>query len=411
MENKIVGNTNLYSEKMLISFSNFNCEFILAKGIEIMLLNFEDDTFRIVTKQDNSIMDRVKQLYHDCSIIIDFETTNYFATSHFVAENIFFGDKIFNDLHIKMKPKLLETYIPLALVNYEIAQQMNEKHFYPEKEAKLQCCSLGKYILEKLNIVIPEKILPGKKEVTPLLVSVSVPVPVPYNDCFHNCLEPEPYNLSLQNALSPDFSSNCLFLQYSSSDCKKKIYNMKTIYVIFNYKFLCTRVFINPDVTCKTITRAYPEYGFSELFEMKTENSEIVKCVKDKLDNVIFDSVDELNTHLQLLAEHIVLIEEDSNSKEKQYQEEEKQVKQYFDIYYEIDDNIEHKIKASDFCDIITNSFLVNIRKDSITSFRNRLSKYLADMGLKKKRFNDGFYYYGIKFKLQQSEINDNMRT
>lgn len=32
-------------------------------------------------------------------------------------------------------------------------------------------------------------------------------------------------------------------------------------------------------------------------------------------------------------------------------------------------------------------------------SFRNKLSKYLLDIGLKRKRFSDGFYYYGLKDK------------
>jgi hypothetical protein len=38
----------------------------------------------------------------------------------------------------------------------------------------------------------------------------------------------------------------------------------------------------------------------------------------------------------------------------------------------------------------------VKIDSNKISGFRTRLSKYLKDLGLQKKRYNDGFYYYGI---------------
>ena len=37
--------------------------------------------------------------------------------------------------------------------------------------------------------------------------------------------------------------------------------------------------------------------------------------------------------------------------------------------------------------------------QSKLGGFKNRLSKYLKDLGLEKKRFNDGYYYYGIKVK------------
>ena len=41
---------------------------------------------------------------------------------------------------------------------------------------------------------------------------------------------------------------------------------------------------------------------------------------------------------------------------------------------------------------------------------RNRLSNYLLELGLQKKRFSDGFYYYGIikkdNFKLDLKNEN-----
>jgi arginine repressor len=36
------------------------------------------------------------------------------------------------------------------------------------------------------------------------------------------------------------------------------------------------------------------------------------------------------------------------------------------------------------------------IQRDKLAGFKNRLSQYLKEIGLNKKRYNDGYYYYGI---------------
>jgi hypothetical protein len=55
-------------------------------------------------------------------------------------------------------------------------------------------------------------------------------------------------------------------------------------------------------------------------------------------------------------------------------------------------------MKASVLYDLIIHSNVLKMDKDNekIAGFRTRLSKYLKDIGLQKKRYNDGFYYYGI---------------
>ena len=53
-------------------------------------------------------------------------------------------------------------------------------------------------------------------------------------------------------------------------------------------------------------------------------------------------------------------------------------------------------MKASVLHDLIIQSNVCSIEKTKITGFKNRLSQYLKDIGLKKKRYNDGYYYYGI---------------
>ena len=62
--------------------------------------------------------------------------------------------------------------------------------------------------------------------------------------------------------------------------------------------------------------------------------------------------------------------------------------------------------KYSTLYDIIINSNIVKIGSDKIAGFRTRLSKYLKDLGLQKKRYNDGFYYYGIVEKQTIYHVN-----
>jgi arginine repressor len=62
-------------------------------------------------------------------------------------------------------------------------------------------------------------------------------------------------------------------------------------------------------------------------------------------------------------------------------------------------------MRASSLYDIIINSNFVKIDSNKISGFRTRLSKYLKDLGLRKKRYNDGFYYYGIIEKIEKQPI------
>ena len=82
---------------------------------------------------------------------------------------------------------------------------------------------------------------------------------------------------------------------------------------------------------------------------------------------------------------------------------EESLVKQFLNHKYIIDNDINHKMKASTLHDIIIESKIVKIENDKLAGFKNRLSKYLKDLGLLKKRYNDGFYYYGIVEKYQNT--------
>ena len=62
-------------------------------------------------------------------------------------------------------------------------------------------------------------------------------------------------------------------------------------------------------------------------------------------------------------------------------------------------------MKASTLHDEIIKSKYVSIETSKISGFQTRLSRYLKDLGLLKKRYNDGYYYYGIQYKKFEANI------
>ncbi len=72
-------------------------------------------------------------------------------------------------------------------------------------------------------------------------------------------------------------------------------------------------------------------------------------------------------------------------------------MKEYLTKFYVLSDDINKKMKASALYNTIISSGIFNFdNKFTLSGFRNRLSVYLKNLGLQKKRYNDGYYYYGI---------------
>jgi hypothetical protein len=419
----------------------FNEDIISASDIytnqfnsnKIVLLNFDDDTFRPVINYDENDMIALKKLYNDCNITIDIENTPYII-SHGLDP---FTDKTFKDIKIEHKSEFVDNHLPLLLLKKELTEKIEReecKFLYGLNDLKLNSIKTDKCkkIIEILKIDIPENLAEQKysiedmqkkkveyirqlfpkytsKENENSKTSDIKEEPEAVNSCFSKDILPGdiyPYNV-LYNTLAPEFSSNCMSISeqiitsyvgdVDTTLAQKRITNIN---VILNHKYLQTKVLINPDPILENMIHNYPEYGFFYLFSFKTTNNLIVKSIEDKCDNCIFENIEDLNKRLSMLSDEIYYMQQNEDSKEAKnelYANEEAQVKQYFKYYYDITDNIEHRIKASALCDILMNNLLVDIKTHSVNSFRNRLSKYLTDLGLKKKRFNDGFYYYGVR--------------
>jgi hypothetical protein len=80
----------------------------------------------------------------------------------------------------------------------------------------------------------------------------------------------------------------------------------------------------------------------------------------------------------------------------------EKDIEKYLNSIYYISDNISNKIKSSE----LTNNILLYFRLDlKNIGLKNKISMMLIEIGLKKKRFSDGNYYYGLKLREKDHNI------
>lgn len=122
---------------------------------------------------------------------------------------------------------------------------------------------------------------------------------------------------------------------------------------------------------------------FRTYFHMRTfDTVETVKKHMEKLESVLDIGMSEIPT-----------TSTDSKPIEKT------RVMSYIQRNYEINENTEPEFrkKSQEITDELEKE--MRIDKADIHSFRIRLSAYLQELGLKKKRFTNGYYYYGMKKK------------
>lgn len=202
------------------------------------------------------------------------------------------------------------------------------------------------------------------------------------------------YNLQY-NVLHPNFSENSLILDDIKDNEQSKESNHSSIYILMNDKFLQTITILDPNADVIHIIKNHPEFGFIKLFGIETNNKDIISFVEREFNNVHFNDVEEINKKLLVTSQYINFSNK-HNDANNMASSEENQVKKFLNSKYTIDNEPNHKMKASTLYDLIINSKVVKIDNDKVSGFRIRLSKYLRDIGLQKKRYNDGFYYYGI---------------
>lgn len=424
-----------YEDKNL--FANANV-FTNANKRYISLINFEDDTLRPVFKISDVYLDIIKKWYDDCDLLMDVEDTDVF-----IPENITLLDLsgvLFEDISNKNKDMYLKNYIPLVINNIITNRniQCMERNLFEVRSRRL-CPPVPRWHdfdrLQSPKLVAPKPFRiekefpivgvpfvsdrdppPQLKETKLKVLGIDVPSILhskskngmqhkptgdtkiestnnilPYNDQMAPSNKSDfhlPYNYDF-NVLYPSFASACESLTPDYTFIEKPILN--EIYVLVHDKFLQTLVIKNPEKYCLHIINYHSEFGFIKLFNISTSNENVINFIQNEYNAVLFNDINEINKKLLVTSQYIEVNDLNAFS----YCEE-SVVKKYLTNKYTIDNDVNHKMKASALYDILISSNAIKIDADKLAGFKTRLSKYLKDIGLQKKRYNDGFYYYGI---------------
>jgi len=399
--------------------------FTNANKKHINILHFEDDTIKPVIEIENKYIEIINKWYESCDLILDIEKTNVSIPEIIAVQDL--SGILFNEFSFKHKNEFINEYLPLvinSLISNKTINDFEKKYFTnPVKREKSVSSDKSFANYDKLGLKIPKNILDEQfiiiSEHQDVFSAVLDPFTINKVLCIDPSLkiiessnsvqsEPEPYNIiptlpevdapifeynSEFNILNPNFSENCVNIIE-----QEIIKNSDIIYVILHSKYLQTLYLLNPTSEEEYIINNHPEYGFIKLFKIKTDNQDIINYIKREYNNMQFNAIEEINQHLEITSQYIDFTNKYSKNNTS-ISTEERQVKAHITLFYEINNNIENKMKASALYDIILNSKSVLIDQSKLGGFKNRLSKYLKDLGLEKKRFNDGYYYYGIKVK------------
>lgn len=164
-----------------------------------------------------------------------------------------------------------------------------------------------------------------------------------------------------------------------------------SLIVLYNEKRMVSVVFDNIDI--KKMVDKYPEYGFKSILNVDC-TYDVKMVIYNTFNAVLHPSDESLNCKIEFCNNYIQTMSKNMQNVCNEDTEEET-VLTVIKERFIITDNIDQRMKAQDIFDFFSqHSQYLPFKID--TMFRNRLSKYLIKLGLTKKRYSDGYYYYGI---------------
>jgi len=163
------------------------------------------------------------------------------------------------------------------------------------------------------------------------------------------------------------------------------------VIVCYNLLYNTCLVVDNGLFAYNKLTKEFPEFVI--LQELYKTDSDIIKHLKQHFHKKIYDSVDDVKKKLDAFS-LLYNTPTDTNN-------EKKQVKAYIEYNYTLSNDPEHRMRANDLYHELKLYLCVENNK----LFKVRCAIYLAELGLTKKRYSDGYYFYGIS-KKEYKEVN-----
>lgn len=419
---------NLINKNVFLKYNELNT----LDNRNIILLNFENDTFIPVININETYLQIIENLYMNCNLIIDIEKTNII-----LPDNISYNDMekyLFQSFEIKLKDDFINK-LPLIILKInleniidnkstpfiesnihtsdkrlELLKKAEKKEFQNLIEADTKCIF---YETMKLKNKKEKKILNEETEknknierYNKLINKYNIKIPLTFDKIIKTDDIPDAsYNVddnytfvatdtlcSLNNNDDLNFSST--FSSFKPIKMSNNL-NKKKLLILLNYNTLKTIVVENT-INYEIISTQLTEFGFIKLITIDINNND-KGLINNLYNNVQFENIDEINKKLIITSEYINL---HSKLTSNNLNDEESQIHNFININYEINDNIEDKIKFTDIFNLIINSSIIDLDKTKLGSLYNRLSEYLKKLGLKKKRYKDGYYYYGLSKKI-----------
>jgi hypothetical protein len=434
LDNILTYTTDIINELREYTNTNIDIDFILSKirlryennelfkhKKKIFLLSFEDDTFKAVLETEQKYLDIILDWYESNNLSLDIEETEYQIPEYITKNEL--SNILYKNINYEYKDEYLNKYLP-QLLNYLLSKKtLNkcEKNIFNSMVKEEIIDISDNNLLEELGVNMPDNIIlkdNNKKNKWSPLISIkdtdgnfdvlsynkSGIININIDNNNDNNKMYLAYN-SDYNCLYPSFGDSCELIDKQE---RENLREENLIFVLFNPIYLQSIVVENPNKDTLYVINNHNEYGFIPLFRLciNKNNTELISFIKNEYHQHIFNNIEELNSCLNTTSGFIDYNNLNINKNTSKINEE-LEVKQFITTKFNLTDNIEDKMKASELYEIIIASPAINIDKDKINGFRNRLSKYLIELGLKKKRYNDGYYYYGIVNKLNNNEYRN----
>jgi hypothetical protein len=174
-------------------------------------------------------------------------------------------------------------------------------------------------------------------------------------------------------------------------------------YIIFNNVYNIS-LFIRENPSVKDTCDEFPEFEIVETFDSNKISQSTLENCYSLFNKKTFLSKQSLIEKLESFKKLYDIPKNDNNPYTAENVSEKDKVIRFMNNMYIMNDDPTYKIGASELYNTVMNHLCIPF-EDKI-AFRKRLAGYFIELGLTRKRYTDGYSYYGIKLR-----YDDNKKT